>query len=235
MTDTLPIPGFHQPFSSLSHLTAACVFAVASGWLVWRGRGNTARMVSLFVFSIATVFLLSTSGIYHMLPPGEARTFAQRLDHSAIFILIAATFTPVHTILFRGKGRSGALLFIWTVAILGIGLKMIYFGQMPRWLGIGLYVGMGWLGLFTGTSLTRRYGFGFVQPLAWGGFAYTLGAIIEGTSRLTLLPGVIQWHELLHVAVLVGLCCHWSFIYQIADGHDVTSQETRVESQVANP
>jgi len=176
-------------------------------------------MISLFVFSTATVLLLSTSGIYHLLEPGDTRTFAQRLDHSAIFVLIAATFTPVHTILFRGKWRSGSLWFIWTVAIVGIGIKLIYFDQMPRWLGIGLYIGMGWLGLFSGISLTRRFGFHFVQPLAWGGLAYTVGAVLEGLRWPVLLAGVVQWHEMLHVAVLIGLCCHWSFIYQIADGH----------------
>ena len=219
MSDTFPIPGFHQPFSSLSHLTGACVFAVASVWLLWRGRGDLARMISLAVFSTAAVCLLSTSGVYHLLSPeSDARSVVQRWDHAAIFVLIAATFTPVHTLLFHGWGRSGALLLIWTVAIVGIGLKMVYFDDMPRWLGLGLYLGMGWLGLFTGFSLTRRYGFNFVQPLAWGGLAYTVGAILEGLRWPVLIGGVVQWHELLHVAVLVGLCCHWSFIYQIADG-----------------
>lgn len=153
-----------------------------------------------------------------MLPPGDARSLAQRLDHSAIFVLIAATFTPVHTLLFHGKGRWGALLFIWSVALVGIGLKMMYFDQISRWLGLSLYVGMGWLGIFSGLSLTRRYGFSFVQPLAWGGFAYTVGAVVEGLCWPSLLPRVVQSHELLHVAVLIGLCCHWSFIYSIADG-----------------
>jgi len=219
VSSTLPIPGIFEPFSSLSHLTAACIFAVASIWLLRRGQGNVVRMVSLIVFSVATVFLLTISGLYHSLEPGNTRTFLQRLDHGAIFVLIAATFTPVHTLLFQGWRRSGALLLIWTVALLGIGLKMIYFDSMPRWLGISLYLGMGWLGVFTGTSLIGRYGWNFVQPLAWGGLAYTVGAVAEGLCWPVLLAGVVQWHETLHVAVLIGLCCHWSFIYQIADGH----------------
>ncbi len=149
--------------------------------------------------------------------------FLQRLDHSAIFVLIASTFTPVHTLLFRGWGRSGALLLIWTVAFVGIAIKMIYFHDIPRWLGIGLYLGMGWLGLFTGISLTRRFGFHFVQPLLWGGVAYTFGVLFEFLRWPVLVEGVVQWHEVFHVAVLFGLCCHWSFIYQIADGHVVVA------------
>lgn len=178
------------------------------------------RMASLIVFCIAAVFLLSMSGWFHMLPPDwSSRLVARRLDHSAIFILIAASFTPAHVILFRGKARVEALILIWSVAFIGITFKMIYFHEMPRWLGIGLYLAMGWLGLFSSFALWRRYGFAFVQLLVWGGLAYTAGAILEYLQWPVLVGGVVQWHEVLHVAVLVGLSCHWAFTYQIADGH----------------
>ena len=178
-------------------------------------------MVSLVAFCMGAVFLLSMSGIYHMLSPeSTAQTFVQRLDHSAIFVLIASSFTPAHTILFRGWGRVGALLLlIWTIGVVGITLKMIYFHDMPRWLGLSLYVGMGWLGAFSCISLWRRYGFDFVQPLLWGGVAYSVGAAMEGLHWPVLISGVVQWHEILHVAVLIGLGCHWAFTFKIADGH----------------
>ena len=220
MPETIPIPGFYEPFSSLSHLLGAMVFAAASYWLLRRGRGNVPRMVSLAVFCIGTVFLLSMSGWFHMLPPNwGSRLIARRLDHSAIFILIAASFTPAHVILFRGKGRVEALILIWAIAVIGIVLKMIYFHDMPRWLGIGLYLAMGWLGLFSSIALCRRYGFAFVQLLVWGGLAYTTGAILEFLRWPVLVGGVVHWHEVLHIAVLIGLSCHWAFTYKIADGH----------------
>ncbi len=220
MQDTIPIPGFYEPVSSLTHYFGAVVFAAASFWLLRRGRGDLPRMISLVVFCVGAVFLLSMSGLFHMLPPQvELRTIARRLDHSAIFILIAASFTPAHTILFRGKGRVEALVLIWSIAIAGISLKMIYFHDMPRWLGIGLYLAMGWLGVFSGLALWKRHGFGFMQPLLWGGLAYTVGAILEYLRWPTVVSGVFQWHEFLHLAVLVGLSCHWAFTYQIADGH----------------
>ena len=62
----------------------------------------------------------------------------RRLDHAAIFVLIACSFTPVHTILFRGWGRQGMLLLVWTVAIAGITLKMIFFQRNATWAGVGL-------------------------------------------------------------------------------------------------
>jgi channel protein (hemolysin III family) len=155
--DTIPIAGFAEPVSSLTHFVGALVFAVASFWLLNRGRGSAPRMASLVVFSLGAVFLLLLSGTYHMLSHDSvARPIVQRLDHSAIFVLIAASFTPTHTILFRGWWRTGVLLLIWTVAILGITLKMVYFHDMPRWLGNGLYLAMGWLGFFSCWSLWRR-------------------------------------------------------------------------------
>jgi len=219
MSELIPIPGFFEPFSSLSHLLGAVVCTAASVWLLRKGRGNTARVMSLAAFCCGAVLLLSISGLYHLLSPtGSARAIARRLDHAAIFVLIASSFTPAHTILFRGWGRGGALVLIWCLAISGIAVKMIYFHQMPHWVGLGLYLGMGWLGSFSSFALWRRYGFGFVQPVFWGGLAYTIGCIIEGLHSPVLIAGVVQSHELLHVAVLIGLCCHWVFNYQIADG-----------------
>jgi len=214
------IPGFYEPFSSFSHLLGACLFAVASLWLLHRGRGNLPRMISLAIFCLGAIFLLATSGTYHLLDPeGNARAIVRRLDHAAIFILIACTFTPTLIILFRGSRRTGMLLLIWLTAAVGIALKMFYFEAMPEKLGLALYLGMGWLGIYPSLSIWRRYGFNFVQPIFWGGLAYTLGAILEGLHWPILITGVVQWHEILHVAVLIGLTCHWAFTYQIADGH----------------
>ena len=128
MTEVISIPGFADPFSSLSHLFGAMVFAALGVILCVRGRGDGLRMVGLIAFSLGAVLLLATSGVYHLFQPtGYAHRVLQRIDHAAIFLLIAASFTPVHILLFRGWGRWGVLLLIWAIAILGITLKSIYF------------------------------------------------------------------------------------------------------------
>lgn len=220
MADIIPIPGFSEPFSSLSHLLGAGVFAVLSVLLLRRGRGRRWRVVSLAVFSFGAVFLLSMSGVYHLLGPnGIAREVMRRLDHAAIFVLIACSFTPIHTIMFRGWGRWGMLLLIWTIAVVGITLKMVFFDAVYSSMNLTLYLGMGWLGLFSGIALWNRYGFQFVQAVLWGGVAYSVGAIMSAINWPVLVTGVVQGHEIFHVAVLIGLGFHWAFIYQIADGH----------------
>ena len=93
----LSIVGFSDPVSSLTHLAGAVVFAVLSVVLLHRGRGDRGRMLSLCVFALSCVLMLSLSGVYHLLSPGTAgREVLKQLDHAAIFVLIAGSFTPVH-------------------------------------------------------------------------------------------------------------------------------------------
>jgi channel protein (hemolysin III family) len=213
------IPGFADPFSSLSHLLGAGIFLAMSWFLVRRGRGDGLRVASLMVFSAGSVALLSISGVYHLLTHNsEVRDNLQRLDHAAIFILIACSFTPIHIILFRGWGRWGVLTLVWLYAYAAIVLKSFYFTTMPQSLSLGLYLGMGWIGAFTGISIWRRYGYRRMAPLLLGGVAYSIGAVLEFVHWPVIVPGVVQWHEVFHVAVLIGLGFHWAFVYTIADG-----------------
>jgi hypothetical protein len=96
-TAPYPLPGFSDPVSSWTHLAGAGAFACLAPSLLRRGRGDGARLAFLGVFTFSTVFLLSMSGVYHLLSPGGAgRAVLRRLDHGAIFMLIAGTFTPLH-------------------------------------------------------------------------------------------------------------------------------------------
>src|SRR4051794_13448772 len=94
-------PGFYEPFSALSHLLGAFVFLILGCLLLLRGRGQRSRLIFLGIYAVAIVFLLSMSGVYHMLVRGGTpHRVLERLDHSAIFVLIAGTFTPIHGLLF---------------------------------------------------------------------------------------------------------------------------------------
>ncbi|NOY43262.1 MAG: DNA-binding protein [Planctomycetes bacterium] len=219
MANTISIAGFFEPFSSLSHLLGALLFVALSIPLLRRGWGNSARTASLLVFCSGAVFLLIMSGLYHLLDPaGNARPVVRRLDHAAIFVLIACSFTPTHIIVFRGWRRWGILLIVWTYAIVAITLKMIYFAQVSPILGLAIYLTMGGIGLYPAIALWRRFGFVFILPIFWGGLAYALGGVLESLHWPILVPGIVQWHEVFHVAVLIGLGFHWAFTYQIADG-----------------
>jgi len=212
------ILGFADPFSSILHLLAAVVFCVLGFFLVAHGKGSFGRMFSLAVFAFSVVFLLSMSGVFHLLALGSTgRMVLQRLDHAGIFLLIAGSFTPLHSIMFTGFWRWGILAMVWILAITGITLKSIFFDSIPEWLGLGIYLGMGWLGLISGILLSRRLGLSFIKPLVYSGLAYSLGGITEFFSWPILIPGVIGPHEIFHVAVIVGIGIHWYFMYQCID------------------
>ena len=213
------IAGFSDPFSSLTHLAGAVVFAILGMVLVYRGRGDFGRMLSLGMFAFSCVLLLSLSGAYHLLAPGSAaREVLKRLDHAAIFVLIAGSFTPVHAILFRGAWRWGMLAAIWGAAVAGLTIKALNFGTTPEWVGLMMYLGMGWMGVISVAALARRYGVRLVLPLIWGALAYTAGAVAEFLRWPQLLPGIIGPHEIFHLAVLAGIAWHWAFILGIASG-----------------
>lgn len=167
------------------------------------------------MFSFSAVFLLVMSGVYHLLAQeGTAHRVLQRLDHAAIFVLIAGSFTPLQPAFFpTWWGSWGVLLLIWTLAIVGIILKSVFFDAIPEGIGLTLYLSLGWIGLGTGIALGRRFGFIFIRPLVLGGVAYTLGAIADFTRWPVLIPGIVGPHELMHLAVLVGIFGFWRFFF----------------------
>ena len=225
----LSIPGFSDPVSSLTHLAAAVVFAILSFFLIARGRGDARRVISLAVFAFSCVLLLSLSGVYHLLTPETAaRGVLMRLDHAAIFLLIAGSFTPVHAILLRERWQWHLLAWIWGAAIIGLTLKMVYFDTMPLWLGLLMYLGLGWLGLISTVALARRFGVRFVLPLVWGALAYTAGAVAEFLGWPVVIANVVGPHEILHLAVLAGISFHWAFIRGIASGERADALDAQV-------
>jgi channel protein (hemolysin III family) len=174
-------------------------------------------MTALALFAFAAVAQLGVSGAYHILQPGLLpRLVLQRMDHTAIFFLIAASFVPVHIILFTGWRRWLILLVLLSLAALGMTLKFLYFDELPEIAGLAFYIAMGWVGVYSGYALYRRYGWRFIRPLAWEGIAYTAGGVLEFLRGPVLFDGIVGPHELFHLAVLVGLGLHFRFLFSVA-------------------
>jgi channel protein (hemolysin III family) len=211
--NTFSIPGFSEPFSSISHLLGAFVFFVYGIKLIYLSRCHFGWLIAVCVFVLSGVFLLSMSGVFHLLElQGTNRAVLQRLDHAGIFALIAGTFTPVHSILFTGFWRWGFLVTIWSLAIAGITLKSIFFNELAEWVGLVAYLGLGWLGILSAYLTHRLHGFTIIKPLLFGAIAYTVGASLEFLRLPVVISGIIGPHELFHIAVLAGIAWHWIFI-----------------------
>jgi channel protein (hemolysin III family) len=233
----MPFLGFSDPFSSWSHLFAAALALVGAGALLDRGRGNAARLFSLSVFSFSLVFLFSMSGVFHLLTRDSiSRGVLQRLDHAGIWVLIAGTFTPIHTILFRGPRRWLVLLSVWAVAVTGLVLEVVFFHDFPESLLFLLFLGLGWVGALTGHYFRKFYGDSSIRFLIGGGAFYSLGALVDFLRWPVLIPEIVGPHEIFHIFVIAGAISHWLFIYRWAH-HPVSNLMmfhvyVRSESQV---
>lgn len=211
----ISVPGFTDPVSSATHLLMAGASLVGTFFLVAKGRGNAARIMALGLFSFALVFLFSMSGVFHLLDRGgEARDVLQRLDHTGIWVLIAGTFTPLQVILFRGIMRWGMLLFVWTLAITGLVLEVVFFTEFPEWLLLSFFLGLGWLGAISVVQFTKIFKGASIKYIVIGGLFYSFGAIIDFARWPNPIDGVIGAHEIFHIFVALAAASHWYFIYQ---------------------
>lgn len=210
------LPGFYEPFNAISHLVAAVAF-VGLGWKLLRhGRGKRSRELFLLVYALACVFLLSMSAVFHMMERGGAASrVMERLDHGAIFILIAGTFTAVHGTVFRGWKRWVPLAFVWCLTAACITLKTVYFESLPEWVGLSFYLGLGWGGALTAIPIFRRHGIRYLAPLFYAGAAYSIGAFMDYKSWFVVIPGVVHAHEIWHVMVFAGSLFNWWFVWNV--------------------
>jgi channel protein (hemolysin III family) len=213
MESIIVIPGFSEPVNSLSHLLGAVFFFVTFVILLFRHHQSSIQIIAISILAFSSVFLLSMSGVYHLVEPqGMAYVVLQRLDHAAIFVMIAGTFTAVHLLMCRGVWRWGIITLVWLLATTGIVLKTIYFDDLPEIIGLMSYIGFGWLGLMTATHLLMKYGYQKIKPLVYGGIAYTVGATFDYLQYPVLIDGILGPHEIFHFAVLAGIGFHWEFI-----------------------
>lgn len=203
---------FRNPVSAGSHLLW-CVLGIYITALLWRlSRGDRLRQFSTAVFGVSMVLLYGASGAYHAVPGREPLLpYLQKLDHSAIYVLIAGTYTPIFAVLLSGRLRIVLLSLIWGLAAAGILAKWLL-PWPPYQLTVTLYILMGWIGLLPIVPLIRAVG---VQAMLWGllgGMLYTFGGVCDAAKWPILLPGIIGYHEMLHLADMGGTLVHIFFV-----------------------
>ena len=201
-----------DPVSSASHFLMAGLALVAALFLVRLANRDRWQRLCVLVFGVGMVVLYAASGLFHALrlPPDELR-FYQRVDMSAIYLMIAGSCTPMAGLLLRGPFRVVLLTGVWLFAAVGIAALWL----LPRpdhTVLVGTYLGMGWLGMSGIWHYWKATGWGGMTWIAGGAGFYTLGAVVELANWPVLLPGVIRSHELLHFCDMAGTCCHIVFV-----------------------
>jgi hemolysin III len=168
--------------------------------------GTNLQLVSVSIFGVSLIVLYAASTLYHKATDQERRKKLKIFDHSAIYVLIAGTYTPF-TLIVLG-GTKGLLIFSisWGLALIGITLKLFFTGRF-KLISTLMYVLMGWMIVFAIQPLVANLSYNGLFWLFAGGAAYTIGAILYSIKKIKFN------HAIFHVCVLIGSFCHFYSLY----------------------
>lgn len=166
-------------------------------------------LASCVIYAVTTCGLFSISALYHRRiwgPIGHA--VMKRLDHAMIFVFIAGTYTPFAMLLLDRGAALELLSVVWGAAIAGVVLK-VGWPATPRWVGVSLYIGLGWVSVFVAPELVSVGGWAPAILLLIGGIFYTAGAVLYATKWPNPWPRWFGHHEFFHAATILAAACHY--------------------------
>jgi hemolysin III len=164
------------------------------------------------IYAAAVSALLGTSALYHRVDwRPAAHRWMRRLDHSMIFVLIAASYTPFALLALHGALATAVLLVVWAGAGGGVVLQLVWLDH-PKWLSVAVSVVFGWVAVVTLTQLPATIGWGAIGALVVSGALYTAGAVIYARERPNPKPGVFGYHEVFHALVLAAAAIHYAVV-----------------------
>jgi hemolysin III len=205
-----------EPVNSLTHWGGAILALAGLIALLIVGWSTPAKIISLAIYGASLIFLFSASATYHMVRvKDKALEVFRKIDHAAIYVLIAGTYTPFCVNAFTGFWKWGMLSIIWSLALIGIVVKIFYI-RAPRWLNAGIYIVMGWLSLATAGQMLAHLPIWVLTWLIIGGVTYTLGAVVYMTKIFNFKPGVFGFHEVWHIFVLLAALFHFVAVMGVA-------------------
>lgn len=190
--------------NSVSHgLTLVAALVATPILLVAVSPQSAANIVGAAVFAATMVLLYFTSTLYHALPQGRAKRVFMKLDHGAIYLFIAGSYTPFALGVMGGPWGWTLFGLVWAMAVMGIALKAFDRLSHP-WLSTGLYLAMGWLVLIAAVPLVERVPSAGLTLLVAGGAAYTAGVVFF------MLDSRVRYaHAIWHLFVAAGTTLHY--------------------------
>ncbi len=195
-----------EPFNALSHLAGAVLLGLGSVVLVLTSLASPLAAVAFAIFGLGAVFMFTSSSLYHWLKLDHQ--WLQRMDHCAIYVMIAGSYTPIALLALPSPTQQIVLAIQWGLALIGVVVAATR-EKTPTPLRLTLYLVMGWMIV----ALIPQLRAGMpVSGIAWmvaGGVSYTVGAVVYASKKPTLWPGKFGFHELWHVFVLGGAICHF--------------------------
>lgn len=194
-------------------VAAACGIAVVVGAALLRG---SAAALACTAYAITVFGVFAVSASYHRIPwkTVRAQIRMKRADHSMIFLFIAGTYTPFCAIALPAPTRWWVLGIVWAGAFAGVVLKLLWPGA-PRWLGVALYVLLGWVIVAVAPTLVDTAGITVMLLLGIGGVFYTVGGILYALRWPNPWPTVFGHHEVFHVCTAIAALLHYVAVWLV--------------------
>jgi hemolysin III len=197
--------------NSVSHGIGLVASLVAAPFLIGAmlRRGDAILIIATGIFAVTVALLYLSSTLYHAIPESRTKRVLQVVDHSAIYLLIAGTYTPFALGVLRGPWGWTLLAIVWLLAAIGVAIKATWGILWPR-RSTALYLAMGWLAIVAARPFLREVPLPGLLWITAGGLAYTAGVAFFAADRLRY--GHFVWH----LFVLAGTTCHYVAILQYA-------------------
>ena len=193
--------------NAYSHGLGAILAFIAVIFLIVKGYGlPLGQWISLWVYGLSLVLLLSSSMLYHFAQDERKRYWYKKLDHTAIYYLIAGTYTPFLSIGIPTAKAHYLLIALWIIALIGTLFKLVFIHRFQK-VSLAAYLVMGWLAVLVMDDMQRYLSKDAIQLLIAGGVAYTVGTLFYA------LKNVRYSHAIWHVFVLLGAGLHFLAIY----------------------
>lgn len=200
-----------EKVSAYTHGALVPVMAAGTiALIILAGTNWTLKIVSL-IYGLSAIALFTASFLYHSKKqyPNE-KSFWRRLDHSAIYVLIAGTYTPLCFLYLDGWMMKGILIAQWSLVLAGVFLS--FFSNAPRIISTVIYLLMGWVVVIPFRALIEAMPLSIIILLVSGGISYTVGAVVYAIKRPNLFLPYMGFHEVFHIFVILGAGFHLAMI-----------------------
>jgi hemolysin III len=202
---------FREPLNGLTHFVGIILAIIGTIILILQSTSpiKPLHITTFSIFSAGLVLLYTASTCYHWLDLSEEWLIQlQRVDHMLIFVLIAASYTPVCLIALKGAWGWSIFGVIWGITVFGIVTKVFWLNA-PRWFSTLLYLAAGWVVIIAIWPLTQNMTITALSWLVMGGLFYTIGAVIYAFRKPNPISDFFGYHEIFHLFILAGSISHW--------------------------
>ncbi len=201
-----------EPVNTWTHFVLFMAAIVGLVFLIILSKNNISKLITMTIYGVSMILLYGASSLYHWVQTTpQKELLLKKVDHIAIYLLIAGSYTPVFYYGLEGAWRWAMLTVVWVLAITGMALK-IWFIHAPRYVSSAFYVSLGWIALLPFLQLVKNLPMGAIILMAVGGVTYTMGAIIYATKIFDFFPKRFGFHEIFHLFIGAGSIVHYIMI-----------------------